>query len=191
MLRLLQNYMNRFFPLVRADDGRVFMKTAAVGGALGMVLLLVPQLEGLRLGAYLDSAGIPTICYGHTASVRMGQTRSEAECAELLKGDLGVALAAVRRNVHQPIPESMEAALASFTYNVGVTAFEHSTLLRLVNQGQFRDACAQMKRWNCEKAPAGLGDKTGNCKTAKRNKRFNKGLAKRRDMEVAVCLRDI
>ena len=156
-----------------------------------MLLALVPQLEGLSLNAYLDSAGVPTICYGHTATVRMGQSRTQVQCDELLHGDLGIALDAVRGNVLVAISDSTEAALASFTYNVGVSAFENSTLLRLLNEGKHEEACAQMRRCTCETTKPGRGDTKGNCATKKRNKRFNKGLANRREKEIAVCLRDI
>lgn len=158
---------------------------------MSILVVLVPQLEGRSLHAYLDTARVPTICYGHTATARMGQTRTVAECDELLRGDLGIALAAVRKNVKVPVSDSTEAALASFTFNVGRYAFEQSTLLRLLNQGKVEEACLQLKRWNCERAPKGWGDKTGNCATAKRDHRYSKGLANRREKEIAVCLSNI
>jgi lysozyme len=39
-------------------------------------------------------------------------------------------------------------ALVSFVYNVGVGAFERSTLLRLINQGKYAAASEQFLRWN-------------------------------------------
>lgn len=44
--------------------------------------------EGLRLTGYADPVGVPTDCYGHTATAKIGVRRTLAECQELLKQDL-------------------------------------------------------------------------------------------------------
>jgi lysozyme len=192
MLHLYHLLLKRILsPFIICVSGKAAIKATLTGAAAGIALLLVTQLEGVSLRAYLDTAGVPTICYGHTASAHIGQTRTTAQCDELLQGDLGVALDAVRQNLDVPVPASMEAALASFVFNVGVDAFEHSTLLRLVNEGRLPEACIQMKRWVCEATPSGYGNIAGPCVTAKRNKRLSKGLTNRREKEVAVCLHDI
>ena len=38
---------------------------------------LIKSLEGCRTEAYLDQAGIPTIGYGHTLGVKLGDTCSQ------------------------------------------------------------------------------------------------------------------
>lgn len=122
--------------------------TAAAGAAtLGLAAVVVANYEGLRTSAYLDPVGIPTICYGHTATARMGQTLSQAECDRLLEGDLGEALAAVDKLVKVPLPVERRAALASFTYNVGAGQLAGSTLLRKLNAGDPDGACAELSRW--------------------------------------------
>lgn len=122
--------------------------TAAAGAAtLGLAAVVVANYEGLRTSAYLDPVGIPTVCYGHTATARMGQTRSQAECDRLLEGDLGEALAAVDQLVKVPLPVERRAALASFTYNVGAGQLAGSTLLRKLNAGDHKGACAELSRW--------------------------------------------
>lgn len=121
---------------------------AAAGGAtLSLAAVVVANYEGLETTAYRDPVGIPTICYGHTATARMGQTLSQAECDELLKGDLGEALAAVDELVTVPLPVERRAALASFTYNVGSGQLAGSTLLRKLNAGDAKGACAELSRW--------------------------------------------
>ncbi len=122
--------------------------TAAAGAAtLGLAAVVVANYEGLRTSAYLDPVGIPTVCYGHTATARMGQTLSQAECDRLLEGDLGEALAAVDKLVKVPLPVERRAALASFTYNVGAGQLASSTLLRKLNAGDPKGACAELSRW--------------------------------------------
>ncbi|MNZ54089.1 Lysozyme RrrD [compost metagenome] len=122
--------------------------TAAAGAAtLGLAAVVVANYEGLRTSAYLDPVGIPTICYGHTATARMGQALSQAECDRLLEGDLGEALAAVDKLVKVPLPVERRAALASFAYNVGAGQLAGSTLLRKLNAGDADAACAELSRW--------------------------------------------
>lgn len=122
-------------------------RAAIAAGVLGLAAGVVAHFEGYRPTAYLDPVGIPTICYGHTATARMGQTLSRDECDALLAGDLGKALAAVDRYVYAPLTTERRAALASFVYNVGPAAFAKSTLLRRLNAGDVRGACAELSRW--------------------------------------------
>jgi len=123
------------------------LATAAGAATLGLAAVVVANYEGLRTSAYLDPVGIPTVCYGHTATARMGQTLSQAECDRLLEGDLGEALAAVDKLVKAPLPVERRAALASFTYNVGAGQLASSTLLRKLNAGDTEGACAELSRW--------------------------------------------
>lgn len=124
-------------------------KIAAGGAALVMAIAtpLVAKFEGRSLVAYLDPVGIPTICEGITAGVRLGQTKTAAECDALLAGELGKALAAVDSRSTVFLPPARRAALASFVYNVGEEAFARSTLLRKLNAGDSMGACAELSRW--------------------------------------------
>src|SRR4051794_9982147 len=105
----------------------------AVAGALSFALPIVSYYEGMNLMAYLDPVGIPTICYGHTDGVKLGQTRSKAECDRLLNEELGDAIRAVDRLVEVPMPDTRRAALGSFVYNAGAGAFARSTMLKKLN----------------------------------------------------------
>ncbi len=126
---------------------RIRLAAAAAGGAVALAVPLVAWFEGYRPVAYLDPVSVPTVCYGHTASAKLGQTKSREECDQLLAGDLGDAFAALDRHAKVPLPETTRAALASWIYNVGEGAFARSTLLRLLNVGDIRGACEQLPRW--------------------------------------------
>lgn len=116
-------------------------------GAVSIATAVVSFYEGYEPTAYQDPVGIPTICYGHTATARMGQTLSQKQCTELLKADLGHAFEVVDRHAQIKLPAPTRAALASFVYNVGEGAFARSTLLRKLNQGDLRGACHELPRW--------------------------------------------
>ncbi|MGP5281409.1 lysozyme [Pseudomonas helleri] len=119
----------------------------ALTGVLGMTGALVSWFEGRSLVAYLDPVGIPTLCEGVTKGVKLGDRATHEQCDELLQRELRIALTAVDRQVRVPLPDTRRAALGSFVYNVGESQFASSTLLRLLNAGDARGACAQLSRW--------------------------------------------
>ena len=145
----------------------------ATAGALSIATAVVSYYEGYQPTAYRDPIGVPTICYGHTATARLGQTLSQAQCTDLLQADLGTAFAAVDRRAQIELPPPTRAALASFVYNVGEGAFARSTLLRKLNAGDLRGACHELSRW----VYAG-------------GRKLN-GLVKRRATERELCLKGI
>lgn len=110
-------------------------------------LSLIKRFEGLRLKAYICPAGVPTIGYGTTKGVRMGQTITEEEAERLLREDVAVFERGVDEAVKVPLNPNQRAALVSFAYNVGLGAFRTSTLLRLLNKGDYAGAAKQFDRW--------------------------------------------
>ena len=119
----------------------------ATAGAISIATAIVSFYEGYEPNAYRDPVSIPTICYGHTGTARMGQTLSQADCTELLQADLGHAFSAVDRRAQVELPPPTRAALASFVYNVGEGNFARSTLLRKLNAGDLHGACYELSRW--------------------------------------------
>jgi len=110
-------------------------------------LALIRQFEGLRLRAYLCSAGIPTIGYGSTAGVKLGQSITAERAEQLLREDVRQFEAAVSRLVKVPLTQGQFDAMTSFAFNLGVKSLEQSTLLRLLNAGDYYGAAAQFDRW--------------------------------------------
>jgi len=103
--------------------------------------------EGLRLKAYLDPVGIPTICYGETLNVELGQEKTKEECDALFETRLGWFAYQVDWTIEPQIPAVTHAALTSFTYNIGVNGFKRSTVARRFNQGDFEGGCDAMLMW--------------------------------------------
>lgn len=109
-----------------------------------MITRLIKRFEGLRLEAYRCPAGVWTIGYGHTGGVCQGMKITEAEAERLLEEDLKPVLAA--------LPEGLNvnrmAALASFVFNVGVGAFNRSTLRRMIIENADNPCVAdEFARW--------------------------------------------
>ena len=109
---------------------------------------LIKQFEGLYLKAYRCPAGVPTIGYGHTAGVAMGQTITQQQADDYLRRDVRQFERAVARLVTVPLTQGQFDALVSFAFNLGEGALAQSTLLRLLNAGDYAGAAAQFDRWN-------------------------------------------
>ncbi|ATO57110.1 lysozyme [Bartonella sp. 1-1C] len=115
-------------------------------------LALIKQWEGLRLNAYKDAIGVWTIGYGHTNSagkplVYEGMTITEKQAEKLLCKDLRQFENAVERAVTVPLTDEQFAALVSFCYNVGTTAFSNSTLLKKLNKGEYEAVPSELQKW--------------------------------------------
>ncbi|MBP2290707.1 lysozyme [Azospirillum rugosum] len=110
---------------------------------------LVRTSEGLRLKAYVCPAGVPTIGYGHTAGVKMGQVITAADADAFLQADLTAAAAQVDKLVKVPLNPQQRGALASFVFNLGAGSLQSSTLLVLLNKGDYAGAAGQFGRWVC------------------------------------------
>lgn len=108
---------------------------------------LIKRFEGLRLEAYRDVVGIPTIGYGHTKGVKMGDVCTEEQADKWLEEDAEEASRAIKRCVKVPLNENQYSALLSFTYNVGAGALERSTLLTLLNEKHYESAGDQLMNW--------------------------------------------
>lgn len=109
---------------------------------------IIKQYEGLRLTAYLCPANVWTIGYGHTHQVKEGDQITENMATEYLKKDVRHAQNAVAKYVKIEIEQHHFDALVSFIFNVGTGSFKNSTLLRMLNDGNFDGAEKQFIRWN-------------------------------------------
>ena len=112
--------------------------------------ILMTQLmvmEGLSLEAYEDCAGVPTIGYGHTKNVKMGDRISKYWAKELLKDDVReVEQQVLDLNVAQT--QGQFDALVSFTFNLGIGRLKSSTLLKVIREGGSKNAIKkEFKRW--------------------------------------------
>ena len=81
---------------------------------------IIKKYESCRLTAYLDPVGIPTIGWGHTSGVKMGQTITQAQADAYREQDVSTAERAVAKydgTYHWN--QNQFDGLVSFTYNCG------------------------------------------------------------------------
>ena len=93
--------------------------------------------EGLRLKAYGCQAGVPTIGYGHTRGVHMGQTITKAKADEFFEEDIKVHENEVNRISKvkgYKLNQNQFDSLVSFSYNTGIGNLRKLTQNRTKNQ---------------------------------------------------------
>jgi lysozyme len=119
------------------------------------------QFEGLAtqgsdgmIYPYLDPVGLPTIGYGSRYDlngnlVTMNTAPISKDAAlSLLNNVLNQVGNTVTNMVKVPLTQNQFDALVDFTYNSGAGNFASSTLLKLLNTGDYAGASAQFIRWN-------------------------------------------
>lgn len=105
---------------------------AALTGATmlgGAITGVVQHNEGLSLSAYKDSAGVPTICYGETKGVKMGQGATLSDCQRQLIESAG-AHAKALDGLPMQLSDVALVGSVDFVYNVGVAGFNGSAVKR-------------------------------------------------------------
>lgn len=140
------------------------MKTSQSG------IELIKKFEGFRGKAYRCPAGVWTVGYGFTTDVKEGDTITQAQADKRLVSELGYYEQVVNKHVKTALTQNQFDALVSFVFNVGEGAFKKSTLLKLLNKGDYEGVAAQFMRW----------DKVGKKPLA--------GLTRRRTAEAALFM---
>lgn len=117
------------------------MKTSSKG--IGLIKLF----EGLKLEAYVCSGGKQTIGWGHTRTARKGMRITPAQAEALLTEDLTLFERGILKSLHVPLSQSEFDALVSFTFNLGINAFKHSTLKKKIEWGDRKGAADEFLKW--------------------------------------------
>lgn len=156
------------------------LAAGAISAALALTPPLIEKIEGIEYEVYYDIAGIPTVCAGITGKdVIIGKKYTKRECDALLFKHIAIAKKAVDGAVKVPIPDTMRAAMYSFTYNAGQGAFRKSTMLKDINAGNLAKACSRLYDWVYFYNP----------KTKKMER--SRGLYNRRAIEYSYCMKEI
>jgi lysozyme len=169
------------------SDKKTVGLAAIVGAGVTALLLTFVATEesgGRKYhNAYLDVAGVATICDGLTryengVRVRLGDHRTEAQCSALL--DQALAKTAGRVLACTPQLKGRDfqtAAAVSLAYNIGEGAYCGSTAARRFRAGQWSSGCDAFMAWNKARVRGVL--------------RPVQGLTARRGRERALCLRGL
>ena len=138
---------------------------------------LVKRFEGLYTDAYICPAGVPTIGYGHTGNVELGQSITPQEAENILQKDMQKFSVAVENTIKVELNDNQFSALVSFAFNCGASSLRVSTLCRKLNTGDYDCVPSELSRWVKATDPS-----TG-------KKRSLAGLVKRRAAEGELFLK--
>jgi len=123
----------------------------AIGTVAASATLLVSLAvhEGYRKDAYIPVEGdVPTLGFGTTAGVKLGDTTDPVTALQRKLADMQRFEGAIKQCVTVPLHQHEYDAFLSLSYNIGPGAFCNSTLVRLLNQGLYAEACDQILRWD-------------------------------------------
>jgi GH24 family phage-related lysozyme (muramidase) len=151
-------------------------KARRLSAAAAIATAIAIPAEGLRQYAYLDPVQVPTVCFGATRGVKLGDHYSVGQCRAMLDAEMLATVEQVERCV-PGLPVNVLAAFADAAYNLGPAIAcdtEKSTAARLLKAGQIEAACRQLQRWDRARV-AGVFVPLP-------------GLTKRRAAEMRLCL---
>jgi lysozyme len=92
-----------------------------------------------------------SIGYGHQIQPNeielMTQTITPEKALELFAKDIEAIRKQMNSLIKVPINKNQQLALLSLRYNIGGEAFKDSTLLKLLNQGNYTGAALRFAEW--------------------------------------------
>lgn len=110
---------------------------------------LVAKFEGFSATVYLDAVKIPTVGFGHV--VKPGETFkkpiTEVQAKNILAQDLVTAQQSVLDLVKVKLNDNQISSLTSWVFNLGGEALAGSTLLKLLNVGNYQGAANEFDKW--------------------------------------------
>lgn len=114
---------------------------------------LIQSFESYRDHAYDDGVGVWTIGYGTTiypngVKVKKGDVCTKEQAEMYMKHDLIAFEKAINDNIKVLITQNQYDSIVSLCYNIGVNSFKNSTLLKKLNNSDYKGAADQFMLWN-------------------------------------------
>ena len=109
---------------------------------------LIKHFEGCETEAYKCPAGVWTIGYGHIKGVQDGDVITETQAHEMLVQELKEYENYILNGVEVDLNQNQFDAMVSWVYNLGNGNLNSSTLLKVLNSGDYAGVPEQIMRWN-------------------------------------------
>jgi len=116
--------------------------------ASASVLVGIAVHEGYSNTSYKDTAGVETIGFGQADGTKANETTNPVRALQVLENSVNIHAKGMADCIHVPISQGEYDAYLDFTYNVGVSAFCHSTLNKKLNSSDYAGACKELLKWN-------------------------------------------
>jgi lysozyme len=108
---------------------------------------LIKAFEGFRAKAAPLANGGWVVGYGHTVSARKGTQINKHDASDLLLWDVKQLEAPLCDLIYAPLSQNQFDALISLTFNIGLSHFKSSSVLRRLNEGCPVAAAAGFDAW--------------------------------------------
>lgn len=136
-------------------------RTAIAALAVSAAALVgIAGYEDYRGSAYLDSGRVPTLGFGATAGVKLGDTTTPTRALIRLHGDVSEHARAIQRCIKAPLFQHEFDAFLSLAYNIGAGAFckpaqpgNPPTLIDLINAQRYAEACERILQFDKYRNP--------------------------------------
>ena len=109
---------------------------------------LIKHFEGCELEAYKCPAGVWTIGYGHIKTAVEGMTITQHQADEMLIEEMNEYEGYINNSVRVDLTQNQFDAMVSWVYNLGSGNLNTSTLLKVLNSGDYAGVPEQLLRWN-------------------------------------------
>ena len=160
LLNLISGLLALFFRPQKAEQATPEPQKTSPTGMSADGLAILQYFESCRLEAYWDADGkVWTIGWGDTGpdvvqGLRISQTDADQRLQRRLDREF---VPGVLKALTRPATQAQLDAMADLAYNIGVSAFQGSTLVRLFNAGDQAGAAEQFPRWNKSNGKVLLG----------------------------------
>ena len=111
-------------------------------------LSLIKHFEGCELKAYRCAANVLTIGYGSTKGVTEDMEITQEGAEELLQEEMHEYEGYINDMVKVPLEQHQFDSMVSWVFNLGSGNLSSSTLLKKLNNSEYDEVPAQIKRWN-------------------------------------------
>ena len=122
------------------------VKIAGLGASAALLVALVSH-EGYKEKAYVPVAGdVATVGFGSTTRpdgtpVRMGDTTTPVQALQRTLAHIQQDESGIKRCVTAPLTQAEYDTMVDFSYQYGPAALCKSTVVKLVNQGDYAGSC--------------------------------------------------
>jgi len=111
-------------------------------------LSLIKKFEGCELKAYRCAANVLTIGYGTIKNVTEGMEITQEEAETLLQEEMHEYEGYINDMVKVPLKQHQFDAMVSWVFNLGSGNLSSSSLLKKLNNSEYDEVPAQIRRWN-------------------------------------------
>lgn len=163
------------------DSNRTFIATLVLSAA---ALVGIAVDEGYSAKAVPDpvkGAAVPTIGFGTTGGVRMGDTTTPVKALERKLLDVQQNESVIKRCVKVPLHQHEYDAFINLAYNIGPGAFCASTIVKRLNTQDYAGACDAILMWKM----------VGDVDCSKPGNQTCRGLWERRKRLRSQCLGEV